>query len=51
MAKLCDKTHVWLMRWGTSQRVWPAALVGFIIGITYAYALMHLILYHLIPTP
>lgn len=35
------------MKWGENPRVWPAALLGFIIGITYAYSVMHLVLYHI----
>jgi hypothetical protein len=37
----------WLMKFGSTERIWPAALGGFVLGIAYAYLVIHLVLDHL----
>jgi hypothetical protein len=37
----------WLMKLGSTERVWPYVIGGFLLGISYAYLVMHLILDHL----
>jgi hypothetical protein len=47
MKAICDKTHEWLMRWGSDTSVWRSALMGFVIGLVWAYCMVDLILGHL----